>query len=117
MDPTNFVIKTFTNIGKGVLSDVKAYANSASDEIDRLRGQLEYERARTVAELEAANRRALAAEDRFAALEATGLMQQVVDPELEDVIATSTAEVEAEMTRAVAEAQAESVNRSLWQLL
>ncbi len=56
MDPTNFVIKTFTNIGKVVLSDVKAYANSASDEIDHLRGQLEYERARTVTELEAANR-------------------------------------------------------------
>ena len=37
MDPTNFVIKTFTNNGKVVLSDVKAYANSASDEIDRMR--------------------------------------------------------------------------------
>ena len=37
MDPTNFMIKIFTNIGKVVLSDVKAYANSASDEIHRMR--------------------------------------------------------------------------------
>ena len=37
MDSTNFAIKTFTNNGKVVLSDVKAYENSASDEIYRFR--------------------------------------------------------------------------------
>ena len=35
--------------------------------------------------------------------------QQVVAPELEDVMATSTADVEAEGMRAAAEVQAESV--------
>ena len=58
--------------------------------------------------MEAAHRRALATEDRFAALEAKGLMQQVVAPELADVMARATAEVEAEGMRVVAEVQAES---------
>jgi regulator of protease activity HflC (stomatin/prohibitin superfamily) len=62
---------------------LKAYGNDSTVEIHRLRGQLEDERARAVAELEAAHSRALATEDRIAALEATGLMQQVVTSELE----------------------------------
>ena len=59
--------------------------------------------------MESAQRRALAAEDRFAALKATELMKQVVAPELEDAMARVTAEVEAEGMVAVAEVQAESV--------
>ena len=46
--------------------------------------------------------RDFAAEDRIAALEATGLMQQGVILELEDVMARAIAEVEAEGMRAAA---------------
>ena len=83
MDNPEFTILWLENLSNIPIRDIKAYANAASTEIIRIRGQLEYERARTVAELEAAHRRALATEDRIAALEATGLMQQVVASELE----------------------------------
>ncbi len=94
-----FEIRYFRAHGKLDNSTIKAYPNSASDEIHRLRGRLEYERVGIVAELEAAHRRALAAEDRFAALEATGLMQQVIAPELEDAMAMATAGLGAEGCR------------------
>ena len=51
----------------------------------------------------------MAAEDRFAALEAKGLMQQGFIPELEDVMARAIAEVEAGGIWVVDEVQAGSV--------
>ena len=74
MDCNEFVTQRFTAFGPSGLKLLKAYANDASDEIHRSRGQLEDERARAVAELEAAHSRALATEDRIATLEATSLM-------------------------------------------
>ena len=52
MDCNEFVTQRFTAFGPSGLKLLKAYGNGATDEIHRLRGQLENERARAVAELE-----------------------------------------------------------------
>ena len=100
MDCNEFVTQRFTAFGPSGLKLLKAYANDASDEIHRLRAALD-EATTHISWLE----RQL---DNASAVTGIGI-QQVVAPELEDVMATSTAEVEAEGMRAVAEAQAESV--------
>ena len=100
MENVDFNTRHFQSFGRYDQSDIKSYANSASDEIHRLRAALD-EATTHIKWLE----RQL---DNASAVTGIGI-QQVVAPVLEDVMATSTAEVEAEGMRAVAEAQAESV--------
>ncbi len=71
MDPTNFVIKTVTNIGKVVLSELKPMPTQHRAALD--------EATKTISPCECCNRNGI---------------QQVVAPELEDAMARATAEVE-----------------------
>ena len=101
MDKEEFILRHLGNIGTGAVSlpEAKAYANSASDEIRRLRANLDEATAHMKwLERQLDNARAV-----------TWIGIQQVAPELEDAMSSATAEVEAEGMRAVAEAQAESV--------
>ena len=95
MNPEEFIVRHLGNIGPGAvrLPEAKAYANKASDEIHRLRAALD-EATTHISWLE----RQL---DNASAVTRIGI-QQVVAPVLEDVMATSIAEVEAEGMRAAA---------------
>ena len=53
MDRDEFVIQRFTALGTPNPKHLKNYGNAASDEIVRMRGQLEAERVMAAAELEA----------------------------------------------------------------
>ena len=100
MDQAEFIVRHLGNIGPGAVSlpEAKAYANSASDEIHRLRRNLD-EATTHIKWLE----RQL---DNASAVAGIGI-QPVVDPEVEDAMSSATAELVADGRRAVAEVQAE----------
>jgi hypothetical protein len=104
MDRDEFVIQRFTALGTPNPKHLKDYGNSASDEIVRMRGQLEAERAITVSE------RARAATDLVAekAMHGRAAADMVAEramaaAELEDARVTAAAELVAERAMAAAE--------------